>query len=355
MPLSALLFLFFASRGESSSFFFPSSTLDLPLDFTLSTMGVPDNNLDGLERQRRELEGNVLKLQQSLYHWRTWEAEYDGLKEEISELDDNATTDEFLRIGRDFGGGLVNEEEVKVILGAKQGVTRSKEQAVNLISRRIDYVKENARTMEKRLRTAEDNLHALDSIGQVRPETTEAEFPMTEIMEELDEEGNVVSSSMQTPGSQAPELLDILKKAGVNDIPQAPQTDTKSQSQQSRIEEITEDDSEADEPKEKGAPTPRESTTTSTSQQTKRTSQERQPDPPKPTPAPESRFEPREERPVTDVDESPEDAELRREMLQYGMDEVGAVVAELELDETGSDASFDDSYAYDYDDEEEED
>ena len=317
-------------------------------------MGVPDNNLDGLERQRRELEGNVLKLQQSLYHWRTWEAEYDGLKEEISELDDDATTDEFLRIGRDFGGDLVNEEEVKVILGAKQGVTRSKEQAVNLISRRIDYVKENARTMEKRLRTAEDNLHALDSIGQVRPETTEAEFPMTEIMEELDEEGNVVSSSMQTPGSQAPELLDILKKAGVNDIPQAPQTDTKSQSQQSRIEEITEDDSEADEPKEKGTSAPRESTTT-TSQQTRKTAQEHQPGPPKPTPAPESRFEPREERPVTDVDESPEDAELRREMLQYGMDEVGAVVAELELDETGSDASFDDSYAYDYDDEEEED
>ena len=357
MPLSALLFLFFASRGDLQASFLlllPLSTC--LLDFNISTMGVPDNNnLDGLERQRRELEGNVLKLQQSLYHWRTWEAEYDGLKEEISELDDDATTDEFLRIGRDFGGDLVNEEEVKVILGAKQGVTRSKEQAVNLISRRIDYVKENARTMEKRLRTAEDNLHALDSIGQVRPETTEVEFPMTEIMEELDEEGNVVSSSTQTPGSQTPELLDILKKAGVNDIPKAPQTGTESQSQQSRIEEITEDDSEADEPKEKGAPTPREPTTTSTSQQTKRTSQERQPDPPKPTPAPEPRSEPHKQRPVTDVDESPEDAELRREMLQYGIDEVGAVVAELELDETGSDASFDDSYAYDYDDDEDED
>ena len=101
-------------------------------------MGVPDSHLDELERQRRELESNVLKLQESLYHWRTWEAEYDGLKEEIGELGDSATTEEFLRIGRDFGGGLVNEEEVKVILGANQGVTRSKEQAINLISRRID-------------------------------------------------------------------------------------------------------------------------------------------------------------------------------------------------------------------------
>src|SRR5690606_23691527 len=40
----------------------------------------------------------------------------------------------------------------------------------------------------------------------------------------------------------------------------------------------------------------------------------------------------REERliPVTDVDEPPEDAKLRREMLAYGLNEVGAVVAELE-------------------------
>ncbi|KAK5697657.1 hypothetical protein LTS12_028535, partial [Elasticomyces elasticus] len=76
-------------------------------------MGVPDSHFEELESQRRELEDNILKLQESLYHWRTWEAEYDGLKDEINGLDDDATTDEFLRIGRDFGGDLVNEEEVK--------------------------------------------------------------------------------------------------------------------------------------------------------------------------------------------------------------------------------------------------
>lgn len=305
-------------------------------------MGVPDSHLDELERQRRELEGNILKLQESLYHWRTWEAEYDGLKEEIGELGDSATTEEFLRIGRDFGGGLVNEEEVKVILGANQGVTRSKEQAINLISRRIDYVKENVKIMEKRLRVAGDKLHELDSTGQV-PVEMGGDFPMTEIMEELDEEGNVISSSMQTPGSQAPELLDILKKAGVKDIPDDTKTDTTAASQPATVEEVPEGGSRADEDSKKGE--------TSAIQPANPVSRLKESQPEIQT-APVS--ESPKEQPVTEVDESPEDAALRREMLEYGLKEVGSVVAELELDETGSDVSLDDSYGdYDYDEEDE--
>ena len=166
-------------------------------------MGVPDSHLQDLERQRLELENNILKLQESLYHWRTWEAEYDGLKEEISNLDDDATTSDFLRIGRNFGGTLVNEDEVRVILGEKQGVTRSRQQVIDLISRRIDYVKENVATMEKRLRKAESQLYALETSEQL-PSEPFADYQMTEIMEELDDDGNVISSSTSTPGKQAP-------------------------------------------------------------------------------------------------------------------------------------------------------
>lgn len=39
--------------------------------------------------------------------------------------------------------------------------------------------------------------------------------------------------------------------------------------------------------------------------------------------------------PVIPTEESPEDAVLRRQMIQYNMEEVGAVVAELDLDEEG--------------------
>ncbi|PHH86137.1 hypothetical protein CDD83_10674 [Cordyceps sp. RAO-2017] len=50
--------------------------------------------------------------------------------------------------------------------------------------------------------------------------------------------------------------------------------------------------------------------------------------------------------PVIPEDEEPEDAALRRQMLQYSMGEVGAVVAELELEEN----TTDDGEVFDYDD-----
>lgn len=189
-------------------------------------MGVPDSNLDGLERQRLELEGNVRKLQESLYHWRAWEAEYDGLKDEIGSLNKDALAENFLQIGRDFGGSLVTEDEIKVLLGEKKGVTRSRNQVVDLIEKRIGYVRQNAATMEKRLQAAEDQLRELDAVEQL-PTESGTEYPMTDIMEELDEDGRVISNSVKTPGDHAPELLDVLSRAGVKDIPETHEEDAK--------------------------------------------------------------------------------------------------------------------------------
>lgn len=53
--------------------------------------------------------------------------------------------------------------------------------------------------------------------------------------------------------------------------------------------------------------------------------------------------------------ESDEDTELRREMLKYNMAEIGAVVAEINLDEDGDFYGYEDSDDYDYDDDEDED
>ncbi|KAF5856399.1 hypothetical protein ETB97_007449 [Aspergillus alliaceus] len=302
-------------------------------------MGVPGGKLQDLERQRLELEDNILKLQESLYHWRIWEAEYDGFKDEVSELDVDATTDDFLRVGRDFGGSLVTEDEVEVILGVKQGVTRTKQQVIDLVSRRVDYVRQNVMTMEKRLRSIENQLHVFDSAEQLPAEPT-ADYPMTEIVEELDEDGNVISSSTATPGDQAPELLELLKKAGVKDIPDHLKTDTQaeSKSEGESSPAVKQDQEEAS-----GKPNSQETNRSSVT-----SSQE--------NPTESKLVTENQEIPITEIDESPEDAKLRREMLQYGLDEVGAVVAELELDEDGSDISVDDDYdasAYDEEDEEE--
>ncbi|EKV11227.1 Prefoldin [Penicillium digitatum] len=307
-------------------------------------MGVPNPNLDALEEQRLALEENILQLQKSLYHWRTWEAEYDGLREEISNLEDDATKDEFLAVALEFGGTLVDQKEMQTILGSK-GVMRSRGQVVDLLGRRIDYVQQNVATMEKRILKAQNELDAL-VLDDQPPLQDGAEFPMQEIMEELDEEGNIVSSKINTPGNDASELLDVLKKAGVNDIPE-----TSAPENTAAILADVEREGAVGEPVNSDAVDQQncllngDNATTELNGPSLKFSQ------PQSVVTAEDRMQP----PVTDVNESAEEARLRREMLDYGINEVGAIVAELEMDESGSEISFDEDYDYDYDEEENED
>lgn len=60
--------------------------------------GVRDS-FDDLERHRLQLEQNVAKLQVSLRHWQQWEIEYEGMKEEILDLEREYTQDELVLVG----------------------------------------------------------------------------------------------------------------------------------------------------------------------------------------------------------------------------------------------------------------
>lgn len=307
-------------------------------------MGVPNHNLDALEEQRLALEENILQLEKSLYHWRTWEAEYDGVREEISNLEDDASTHDFLAVALEFGGTLVDEKEMHAILGA-QGVVRSRGQVVDILGRRIDYVKQNVATMEKRLRKVEDERDVLD-LKDLPPVQGGADFPLQEIMEELDEDGNVVSSSINTPGNQATELLDVLKKAGVKDIVENSEPEKTAAPAEATVD-VTAGEPESSKAAEKQKdPSSRQNTSPLSNVVSVDEMDFTQP---QSVVTDEDRKQP----PVTDVNESLEEAKLRREMLEYGINEVGAIVAELEMDESGSDISFDEDYDYDDDYEEE--
>lgn len=90
-----------------------------------------------LERQRLLLEQNVVKFREYLQNWQTWEAEYEGFKEEILALGDDHTGDDLVetckilprfpseRLTRDqsgtgalFGGTLLNEKGM-ILLGSR--------------------------------------------------------------------------------------------------------------------------------------------------------------------------------------------------------------------------------------------
>ncbi|KAK2741222.1 hypothetical protein FQN57_005684 [Myotisia sp. PD_48] len=309
------------------------------------------DTLTGFEQKRRQLEQQILDLQNSIYKWRIWNAEYDALKEEILALPEDSTREDILRIGRELGGSEVTENEVRTLLGEEPSTTastthsrtisRSRPQVMDAIHRRIDYVSDNIRILEKRLTTSQDNLNALHV---KRPDigTDEAGLPIMEIVEELDEDGNFISGSTTTPGASTDELLGVLKKAGLEVPAGKTSADTKANSESALKSENTSSEIGR---KDSGDTNMQLSTTgvenshiyddesaPSVSKAGSQTSMGSEV-----TETHDDEFDPSM---MEVIQETPEDAALRKEMLQYGLEEVGAIVAEMDMFESGSDISI---------------
>jgi unconventional prefoldin RPB5 interactor 1 len=345
------------------------------------------SGLAQVERQRVELEKNIAELRKALRHWQTWEIEYEGLREEIASLPAGSHESDILAIAKDFQAELVDDKELRKIIGGEGGPSRNQAQIVDLLAKRVEYVSRNARTIEKQLSDAQKKRNAL--LLAEEPEYREdAGLPLTDITEELDEHGNIVSSKLETPVSTAPHLVDVLKKAGVKDLVEQAGIVTSS----SRLKDnVTEHQPESSKDKDglsqalqrnytcaeveptanQGSPYPqheeatmskkhlneveknskRESIYSHTASVIRRpASNEEQTSTASPrlvsngckttSDHPETGHG-QETVAATHPKDTPEEAALRREMIQYGLGEVGAIVAELELEENGTDVSYD--------------
>lgn len=326
------------------------------------------DSLVDLEKHRLRLEDNVNKLQKALQHWQTWDAEYEGLKEEVEEVTAADEAKELQRIHGEFDGELLSRTEIDDIFG--QPKLKTKEQIVNVLERRIDYVSKNIETLQKQLETAENKHAAATVISQ--PDVTDEEGqPILDIVEELDDDDNVVSFRLNKPGETFGNVEALLKKAGISDDsepkakgkgPVSEKAENQEKPPETK-EQVLDSVALPKPPSPKPEYTPKKSV--SFSEDTKSTEE----------PAQESEISWRAKRvkeimssakdqedismqaAVIPKDESPEDAALRQQMLRYGMSEVGAVVAELELEEGESeeedeiDEDFDDEFDDEEDDE----
>lgn len=276
-----------------------------------------------LQNKCRQFQEILDKQNKSLRHWQLWEAEYEGLKEEILSGTAAPSREDLITKCNQYNGELLNKSEINEILGTN--ITRDVEQVINLLDRRIEYVQRNITTIQKQIHITEQKLDATSIIGS--PEMMSEEcLPLTDITETLDDQGNIISSQLFTPGSFKPKLLEVLQKAGTDTTSKIAEESQIPSSDKSRrcIQETGEDTSSrkcvtfADDklldPKlgtakiVNGVKDPQNSSTGHS---------------------------------VVPSDESAEDAFLRREMLEYGMLEVGSVVAELEIE---SESDFSDDY-----------
>jgi unconventional prefoldin RPB5 interactor 1 len=315
------------------------------------TQLMKDSFLD-LERHRQLLEANIEKLRKALYHWQVWEAEYEGLKEEICAHKPFPSQEQLVSIGKAYDGELVTKAEAEDILGIK--IPRSAEQVVNILERRIDYVGQNVQSVQKQLQAAEHKLAAATVISTLDVRNEEG-LPLMEIVEELDEDGNVISSRTSTPGSARGQLLEVLEKAGVKDLPGLEQT------REPRTE-VNNEDSKA---VENHLQTPLEPMPSHAPGKSVRFTEDTKAGPEVKKSKTAQRVEKilnlakqqeatSADKPITPANESAEDAALRKEMLEYSMSEIGPIVAELNLEEGSdlTDGEYDDEDASDieYDD-----
>ncbi|KAF9697561.1 hypothetical protein EKO04_004241 [Ascochyta lentis] len=337
------------------------------------------STLEGIERRRAQLQESVEKLQRALTHWTTWEAEYQMFKEEIESAHDPSPS-QMRATAKELNASLLNEKEVDGLLGKD----RTANQVVDLVQRRIDYVQQNSATIEKQLDAAEKHLAGVDVLLDPGVDNEEG-LPMMDIEEELDEEGNAIASSVNQTGKGAAEVVEALRKAGV---------------QKADLEKMMQGVGQAQKLDQTPAADATPNPTLSAPAVTEATSA---PVVAASTDAPDStkksvsfanevEVEPSRARaaleqdgynedlealnftrgtkvieldqddnmvasyPIIPQGESPEDAELRRQMLQYGLSEVGQVVAELDLDNpTAEYSDFDDDYDEEDDEDEEED
>jgi unconventional prefoldin RPB5 interactor 1 len=173
-----------------------------------------------LEQQRLALEENLQKLRQRLKHWQTWEAEYEGLKEEILNASPGSITtpSQLETIANTYDGDLVDGKEIRELTGLDKDSPRGAKQIIGLIERRQEYVQKNIETAQRQFFEAEAKSEELAfAVAREGSAGNGAGLPLTEIHEELDEEGNVISSHLSQPEESTTEIVQSLRKAGLSE------------------------------------------------------------------------------------------------------------------------------------------
>lgn len=353
-----------------------------------------------LEKHIEQLQENVEKFSNALNHWQQWKEEYETLREDVRSLPQAATREDLARTREGFEGELIKDKELIDIFGKND--SKKPDQIKSILTNRLDYVTKNIQTLQKQLETAENKLAAANVVSNPDAATDDDGLPITEIMEELDDDDNVVSYSLRTPGGgNQKQLLEALEKLGIKeeDIPEGgpdssdevrnggdPSKTKDTQSTQTLPAETIAPPAPAPAPIPAPAPAAQAapSSTPSKESQESKTQERAKPktmckkrvafaeDTKSEEEAEEGETEASKrlveilrkardeqgiiEDPVMPADEAPEDAALREDMIRYNKEtmeyEMAPIVAELNLEE-GSEFDSDDYSDYDNEDEDE--
>ncbi|OAA54331.1 hypothetical protein SPI_08950 [Niveomyces insectorum RCEF 264] len=392
------------------------------------------DSLTDLERHTERLATTVRQLTQARDYWRLLAAEYEALRDDVRQAQKPHKVRDassaaasphaaLARIRRDFSGQLVDHKTVCELFGARDGqpITRSADQIAGAVERRLDYVQKNVATLQGQVDAAVNRLAAAQVVLQPGAATVDDATldggdddidddgePITDIVEELDDDDNVVSVRLQTPSQSHARVKEVLKQAGIDKL----EEDEPGGGESSGGAAPTEGSSATQGPLQQSLPRPQiPPQQQQQQQQQQQLSPQQQPTPPtsparlkqrkgvsfaddtrpgdhdvSPSTSSSAHVETqpyaaqRLERilraakdqetsasassAVVPADDTEDEAALRREMLEYSMSEIGPIVAQLDIDEgpweddddegyDDDDSDNDEIYAEDDDDDEE--
>ena len=294
-----------------------------------------------VESQRVGLELQIAKLKKALRYWQTLEIDYEGLREEISILPSTASTDDCLKAARAFSSELVDEKELKMLVDGNNR-QRTPQQLADVFEKRVEYVSKNVTSARTQLKDLERKRNAI-LLAQDPEHQDEAGLPLTEITEQLDDDGHVISSTVESADAAIPKLTEVLEKVGIA---------TKTNSVGGKhVEKASQDvdqvsfDTEKPRPLEPTAPS-LDVVVSGADQQKISVADVRAETVLLPRPASSdvnrsTKVQDTSLHPRSNPYDTEEEADLRREMVEYGLNEVGNVVAELDLIDDTSDVSYD--------------
>ncbi len=173
------------------------------------------SNDNGLAFERQQIDQAEEKVSQSIKYWQTWGECYKELREALQSLGHHASRTAIEDVGSQYVGPLLNEKEIDILLRDEKNGPRTAQQVVGLLSRRIEYVQSNIKSLQGQLKATEATSEASNRILL----DDAVDFPLMEIQEELDEDDNVISSTITPASAAAPQVVEALRKAGIDGLP----------------------------------------------------------------------------------------------------------------------------------------
>ncbi|KAF2669876.1 hypothetical protein BT63DRAFT_454057 [Microthyrium microscopicum] len=167
-----------------------------------------------IDSKIESLENAISQLRRTMSYWLSWQGLYMGLEEGLAELPSDASPSQINQVFYDHEESSTLEKAGidSLIIGANKSTQRTKAQILNIIKDRVQTGQRNSDTIQKQIDKNHLALdHLLESTTSAKPE----DAVLLEVTEQLDESGSIVSSKVENFQGAVDDMTNLLQAKSV--------------------------------------------------------------------------------------------------------------------------------------------